>query len=380
LVVQLEGGEEAGFHVINGRGRDWCPRVYVALITDLFQRGLTKCLVGTRGLLGEGWDANKVNVLVDLTTVTTSMTVNQLRGRSIRLDLDDPQKLADNWDVVCLAPEFSKGLDDYHRFISKHKTLFGITDDGAIEQGVGHVHAAFTELKPEGLEESVNVLNADMLTRVTSRDRVREQWRIGQPYSPDPIRAVETDTLGGAGGFPPFKGSRQPWNEASLGLAIGRAVLASLSEVGLLRRQPEIHVGTRAGGYVRLFLEEASEQEMQRFTAALHEALGPLVRPRYVIPRLADTVRETWLSSILPAIIGRYFQRRHRHRVMLHAVPQELARNKDLAAVYQRHWNRHVSPGEALYAYRGAGKELVQEAHRRGQVPRGRIHQKEIFL
>ncbi len=380
MVVELEAGEESGFHVISGRGRDWCPRVYVAMITDLFQQGLTRCLVGTRGLLGEGWDANKVNVLVDLTTVTTSMTVNQLRGRSIRLDPDVPDKLADNWDVVCLAPEFSKGLDDYGRFISKHKTLFGITDDGAIEKGVGHVHAAFTDLKPEGLEGSVNVLNADMLARVTGRDGVRQQWRIGQPYSPDPIRALETDTLSGAGGFPPFKGSREPWNEASLGLAIGQAVLSSLCEVDLLPRQREIHVGTRSGGYVRLFLEEAAEHEMELFTAALHETLGPLDRPRYVIPRLADSIKETWLSSILPSILGRYFQRRHRHRVMLHAVPLVLARNKDLVAVFQRNWNQHVSPGEALYAYRGVGKELVKEARRRGQAPQGRIHEKEIFM
>ncbi len=380
LVVELEAGEESGFHVISGKGRDWCPRVYVAMITDLFQQGLTRCLVGTRGLLGEGWDANKVNVLVDLTTVTTSMTVNQLRGRSIRLDPEVPVKLSDNWDVVCLAPEFSKGLDDYGRFISKHKTLFGITDDGAIEKGVGHVHAAFTDLKPEGLEGSANVLNADMLARVAGRDAVRQQWRIGQPYSPDPIRALETDTLSSTGEFPPFKGSREPWNEASLGLAIGQAVLSSLCEVGLLPRQRDIHVGTRSGGYVRLFLEEASESEMEVFTTALHEAMGPLDRPRYVIPRLADSVRETWLSSILPSIVGRYFQRRQRRRVMLHAVPLALARNKDLVAVFERNWNEHVSPGEALYAYRGAGKELVKEARRRGQVPRGRIHEKEIFM
>ena len=64
--VELEFGQEEGFHSINGKGADWCPPVYVALITDLFQQGLTRCLVGTRGLLGEGWDANKVNVLIDL--------------------------------------------------------------------------------------------------------------------------------------------------------------------------------------------------------------------------------------------------------------------------------------------------------------------------
>ena len=57
--VKLADHPQQGFHVIVGSGGDWCPRVYVQLITELFQRGVTKCLVGTRGLLGEGWDANQ---------------------------------------------------------------------------------------------------------------------------------------------------------------------------------------------------------------------------------------------------------------------------------------------------------------------------------
>jgi superfamily II DNA or RNA helicase len=79
---------------LQGSGRDWGPRLYVALITDLFQDGFTRCLVGTRGLLGEGWDATKLNVLIDLTAVTTRVTVNQVRGRALRLDPEDPGKLA----------------------------------------------------------------------------------------------------------------------------------------------------------------------------------------------------------------------------------------------------------------------------------------------
>lgn len=378
--VELEFGEEDGFHVICGKGSDWCPRVYVALITDLFQAGLTKCLVGTRGLLGEGWDASKINVLIDLTTVTTSMTVNQLRGRSIRLDADDPQKLANNWDVVCIAPEFSKGLDDYLRFIAKHSTLFGITDDGAIEKGVGHVHPAFTELKPEGLEGSTSLLNTEMLTRAGRRDEVRELWKIGQPYSAEPIRALEASPLGGSGGFPPFKGAREQWNDASLALAIGKAVLLSLCDAELLGHPGMLHVGQRSGGYVRMFLEEARDEEAALFTQALHEVLGPLDRPRYVITRSVHAARDTWLSMILPAFVGRYFQRRELRRVMLHAVPSVLARNKDLVAVFEAHWNRYVSPGEALYAHHGPGKELIAQARRQGWASKARVHEKEIFL
>ena len=80
------------------------------MLTELFQEGVTKCIVGTCGLLGEGWDASRINVLVDLTTVTTHMSINQLRGRSFRLDKHWPEKVANNWDVVCVLPESNLGI------------------------------------------------------------------------------------------------------------------------------------------------------------------------------------------------------------------------------------------------------------------------------
>src|SRR6185436_16600098 len=59
----------------------WRPRHYVPLLTRYFEEGRSRCLVGTRGLLGEGWDAASVNVLIDLTTAGTSTAVHQTRGR-----------------------------------------------------------------------------------------------------------------------------------------------------------------------------------------------------------------------------------------------------------------------------------------------------------
>lgn len=268
LDVKLSLVDEAGFHLLRGEGTDWSPRHYVAMLTEFFQAGLTKCFVGTRGLLGEGWDATKVNVLVDLTTVTTSMSVNQLRGRSIRLDPDDPAKLANNWDVVCLAPEFSKGLDDYARFIAKHKVLFGLTDGGVIEKGVGHVHAAFTELRLELVEGSLAALNAEMLQRVNRRAEFRKRWRIGEPYHAEPVKTLEVRGGGGGGGFPPFPGAKGPWNARSLTLAVGEAVLGALVELKLVTARRTLHCAERNGGYVRLFLEEAPAAESTLFTSA----------------------------------------------------------------------------------------------------------------
>jgi superfamily II DNA or RNA helicase len=113
-----------------GSGRDWSSRTYVALLTDLFERGVTQCLVGTRGLFGEGWDALRLNTLIDLTSVTTKTGVQQIRGRTIRLDPAWPRKVAHNWDVVCVSPDFDKGDYDLRRFIARHAHTWGIVVSG----------------------------------------------------------------------------------------------------------------------------------------------------------------------------------------------------------------------------------------------------------
>jgi hypothetical protein len=378
--VELTWSAYDGFYELHGTGADWCPRVYVRMITDLFQRGVTRCLVGTRGLLGEGWDANRINVLVDLTTVTTSMSVNQLRGRSIRLDPECPEKVANNWDVICLAPEFHKGLADYLRFRAKHRTLYGVTDDSAIEKGVGHVHPAFTEMKPEGVEGSVGWINDEMLERAGMRGATRSQWRIGQPYDPTPVSAVELKLGAGfGGGFPPFGGVNQSWSDESLTAAIGGATLLALREVGEIDGG-ELHVGARGPDYVRVFLKTADEKEMALFAESIREVLGALGKVRYIIPRSVTDVEQSWLSRMLPEVVGRYFQKRHQRLAMWHAVPSALAGKKETVAVFERHWNELVSPGQAVYVLRGQGEEILQHAREGGLTPQPEaVHEKEIF-
>ncbi|MBT3200066.1 MAG: DEAD/DEAH box helicase family protein [Phycisphaerales bacterium] len=382
LEIDLSYEEHAGFNELIGRGGQWCPRVYVQMITDLFQAGVTRCLVGTRGLLGEGWDASRINVLIDLTSVTTTMSVNQLRGRSIRLDHERPDKTANNWDVVCIAPEFRKGLDDYSRFMARHRTLFGVTDDGAIEKGVGHVHPAFTEIKPEGIEEAVGPLNAEMLSRAAARTTARELWAVGTPYHATPIAAAEIGELGGGGegGFPPFTKSDVPWNDLTLAMMVGRAVLNSLRQVGEITSGGELRGGQLAGRYVRVFIKYASREDRDLFAESVAEVLGPLRDARYIIPRQIDVYDQTWLSRLLPDIFGRFFRKRRRELAMWHAVPTALARNKDRVAVFQREWNLHVSPGQAVFAQRGLGEEIIQQAIADGLAPIRKVHRKEVFL
>ena len=390
--VDFTWGEESGFYVLLGKGSDWCPRVYVEMFTELFLSGLTRCLVGTRGLLAEGWDAKKINVLLDLTCVSTSTAVNQLRGRSFRLDPDVPEKLANNWDVVCIAPEFTRGMDDYRRFRRKHKQIFGVTDGGAIEKGVGHVHPGFKERGVEGIEDNMAMLNRDMLERVAQRAHFRGLWRIGEPYHPEPIKAVEIkgacDEPPGAGfNFPPLKHRTAEWTDGTLTQEIGRVILLSLAEIGMVDQDnvseiiERISVAERTGGYTRVFLEEVDEKTSDLFAQAIAEVFGPLTKARYVIPRVADVLfRESWFSDtwfyrVLPQdlssiIVKKTLRDKYRRQIVkFHALPRELGRNKERALVYQKHWNEHVSPGEVLFQGKNFKQMLLEEIQRMSDLP-----------
>lgn len=183
---------------IRANNTQWQSRLYVAVATEIFELGITKCLIGTRGLFGEGWDSQSLNTLIDLTTTTSPVSVKQLRGRSLRIHTNDPlggRKVANNWDVICIAPSLEKGLNDYHRFVRKHDGYYGIADDGQIECGVGHVHPSFSELTPVEVFASAVDLNNEMLKRALVRDQIYDLWKVGKPYHNRTLGCVELTDL-----------------------------------------------------------------------------------------------------------------------------------------------------------------------------------------
>ena len=182
------------FSELKASSGDWEARLYVGLATKALERGITKVLIGTRGIFGEGWDCQSLNTLVDLTTTTTPVSVKQLRGRSIRINTTDPlgaRKVANNWDVVCIAPHLEKGLNDYQRFARKHAGYFGICDDGQIECGVGHVHPSFSELSPAEIFANLDDFNHEMKMRALAREGIYELWKVGQPYHNKTLGCIE---------------------------------------------------------------------------------------------------------------------------------------------------------------------------------------------
>ena len=323
----------------------------VWLASMLLRDGWTRCIVGTRGLLGEGWDAPAVNCLVDVTAVAASISTRQMRGRSLRLDPADPEKTASNWDIVCVAPELERGLADYRRFVRRHSHLLAPCEDGSIESGVSHVHPGLSPFSPPPAED-FPALNAGALARAADREAARERWRIGEPY-----RAIELPALVAraratqpalpahvaVGGLPPaprprwwlLPGARRrhfpvvlPLERAALAVADALVAVGELSDAARasLAWQP------RAGGYVRCLLPAGGEQENAAFVAALEDAVAPAGDHRYVVSR--------------PLGGGRRWPR---YGTAWHAVPADFGRNRERAAAYHAAFARWLGPGELRY-------------------------------
>jgi superfamily II DNA or RNA helicase len=394
---RAEDGED-GLVRLAASGPEWTPRAWVRAATVALAGGATRALVGTRALLGEGWDAPCLNCVVDLTSATTSVSVRQMRGRSLRLDPAAPDKIASNWDVVCVAPDLARGAADYRRFVAKHRHLFAPCEDGAIEAGPSHVHPALGPFAPPPAGAFAEIDRA-MIARAAAHVEARERWAVGTPYAAAELESLVVRRRGGAdGALAPLAAENGPAFPVALApplavgsagalagvagvLVAGPAALAGVALIpaaaawALVRRRraaallpaalplgraaraladayqalgelrPEaaasLELEPRASGYLRCALPAADPAESARFAAALEELLGEPVAPRYVISRLV--ARDGPWPRLTP---------------VWHGAPADLGRARARAEAFALAWQEWLGPSELRFTQRtDAGRE-----------------------
>ncbi|MEV0644286.1 DEAD/DEAH box helicase family protein [Phytomonospora sp. NPDC050363] len=408
----------------------WSSRRWMPLVTRFFEEGGARVLVGTRAMLGEGWDAKGVNTLVDLTEATTGTAVVQLRGRALRLDPRWPEKVAHTWSVVCVAEDHPKGAADYERFVRKHDGYFGVTENGDVMAGVSHVDARLSPYAPPP-PAAFDAFNAEMAARAADRDRTRALWRVGEPFDDRVAHAVRI--VGGtrpslSAAFPPrsvltpsgmskaaksrgilvpalalaaiamFAFGLIPAGAVFAGMALmalgidagraGRAGRAlhdaavsggdvaamayataeALHRAKLIARGAEaVDLAPDEGGAWRAVLREVSTEDSALFATALDEVLSPLSDPRYLVARYV--VDDPGPGPF--ARMRRGWPRPHRwraeHAVVHHAVPSALADHRRRADLFARSWSRWVAETPAVYTRAPEGALLL--AARRGASP-----------
>jgi superfamily II DNA or RNA helicase len=371
----------------------------VRLITSLFQQGDITVLVGTKSLLGEGWDAPCINALVLASFVGSFVLSNQMRGRAIRVDPARPQKTANIWHLVCVEPgPFGPG-DDYELLVRRCSAFVGISatriaiENGTERLGLGH---------PPFSRDELDQINGRTFKRALDREGLRQRWQealnagtlkqmtdgLRAPPESLPHGFVLANTIVAlliqAGwvallvlqSVARAAGRARPqdfWTVLIAGLLlaaiaslpwtilalwrflrhgtpegsirqIGLAILEALEFEGSIDRHAgkfRVYSNRNPDGSVFCWIGGGTGKEQATFLRALRETLGPIDNARYLLAR-----RRIW----------RLFREDY------FAVPEILARKKDFAEIFAQRWKRFVGPVQLVYTRTTEGRKLLLRA------------------
>lgn len=181
---------DTNYCVYNFKGNN---RDKVVIVGKIFSLGLVNILVGTKSLLGEGWDAPCINSLILASFVGSFMLSNQMRGRAIRIDKNNPDKVSNIWHLVTIEPEYmfeekrvneiassiNTGAEinscDYDTLKRRFECFVGPHySNNDIENGIDRVSI----LTPPFDEHRIDTINSQMLTMSKQRDNLANAWTM----------------------------------------------------------------------------------------------------------------------------------------------------------------------------------------------------------
>ena len=185
----------------------------VTALTQLFQEGHIQVIIGTKSLLGEGWDAPCVNSLILASFVGSFMLSNQMRGRAIRVWPDNPNKTSNIWHLVSinLSPrrwfDFQDEKEKYDETLELQ--LYALSPDldlldrrmtqflglhyqePTIESGIDRLDLNQITFSRKGLEK----LNQNAITLSQKRQELKDRWQQALPLyeEMEVVNQVEVD-------------------------------------------------------------------------------------------------------------------------------------------------------------------------------------------
>lgn len=148
-------------------------------ITQLVEEGKIQVLIGTKSLLGEGWDAPAINTLIMASSIGAYITSNQVRGRAFRVNPQDPSKTANIWHLACIDEYTKEGGKDWDIIHRRFQTFVGVSNHNQkggfyISNGIERLH----EIKPYKRLDTVYVDAQNQITfhQAKQRGELKEKW------------------------------------------------------------------------------------------------------------------------------------------------------------------------------------------------------------
>jgi superfamily II DNA or RNA helicase len=389
------------FLIVSAQGPD--HHKLVRAVTDLFTIGGVSVLVGTKSLLGEGWDAPSINSLVIASFVGSYMLSNQMRGRAIRSERGNPEKTANIWHLICVEPKSEIPGEDYLTMQRRFKAFVGVSSiEPIIENGFGRLGVG----KPPFEKKQIERFNSRMFELASDRIAMRQSWEQALRRGEEGVRLVEDiqaqkvclprgfvfqntfSALFWQGLFmtgyflseylrslPPVESLEAAYLMMTVLLIcciiimapttikaiwlfikhgpvkssmkqIGIAILKTLcesEEITTEYNQMRVVVEEQEYGIVLCHIEGGKNRERSIYLQALQETLNPIENPRYLL------VRKSALWNLFT-------------RKDYHAVPSLIGSRKEYAEFFAKMWNKYVGKMELIYTRNRYGRIVLLKA------------------
>lgn len=277
-------------------------------ITNLFNQGEIKVLIGTVALLGEGWDAPCVNSVVIASNLATYVQTNQIRGRGFRMNKSWPDKTANIWHLFCMKPILSDSDNDisdntssqvitgyepginseslFHRF----DTIIGISHDGKrVSSGINRV----MQVRDRYSKDDLEMINNDTKHLAADRKALYENWiSFTEQNNVDDIQYVvnvakDVKSLKKSDKINLFETLRRRYfkdKSFNRSRITANVVIAAMKKAKLIDDNVRLDIKYDRENYTTgVRLSNATNPENQLFTKTMEEILGKEINTRYLI-------------------------------------------------------------------------------------------------
>lgn len=141
----------------------------VLKISELYNNSLIKILIGTKSLLGEGWDSRITNVLIFASFIESYVSSNQMRGRALRF-IDN--KVSHIWHLVSVPISIDIERDNFE-VKRRFTTFYGLAyENDEISDNINR----YTYLPKKITTDNIVSVNNKTLDYASDLNSIKESW------------------------------------------------------------------------------------------------------------------------------------------------------------------------------------------------------------
>lgn len=322
----------------------------ISVITKAFNAGIINGLVGTKSLLGEGWDSPVINTLILGSFVGSFMLSNQMRGRAIRIDKNVPDKVSNIWHLTAILPEHLRPdvsanippSADYAVLERRFNSFLGLhyTKD-AIESTLDRAKT----LDAPYDEKSIARANDKTFGLVLDREEIARRWENALGKSTNEV-IIQNEVPKPKKGFIPALIMKP--THFSTTKRITYAVMRTFKDLKLINKHAKpVIEKDYTNKSILVGIRRCSKHEKSIFHQAISEVFSHIDSPKYVLIRVKNGKPDYRCAF---------------------AVPEVFSAKKENAEVFQQRMVKRLKGLELFFTRSIDGKKHLANAKKKAYV------------